>query len=94
MKAEYQATVLSAWEDSQKFPELEGSNNLILPLLGGGVLANPVGIVCEAIRSAEDLIAKSGPHVCIDDSYSQGYQNLRSAMRRTGGQVIDQTYKT
>ena len=92
LKAEYQAAVLSAWENSQKFPELEGSKKLILPLLGGGVLANPTGIVCEAIRSAEELIVKSGLQVCVvcnDDLYYQVYPNLRSAMRRTGGQVIE-----
>lgn len=93
LKAEYQATVLAAWENSIRYPDRAGSKKLVLTLLGGGVFANPVGIVCEAIRSAEKLIIDSGLEVyvvCFDDNaYYQVYPNLRSCMTRTGGKVVD-----
>jgi hypothetical protein len=63
--AEYRATVLAAWELSQKYPGRQGSNKLVLTFLGGGVFANPRAMICEAIISSKDVIVQSGLEVYI-----------------------------
>jgi hypothetical protein len=63
--AEYRATVLAAWEPSQKCPGRQGSNKLVLTFLGGRIFANPRAMICKAIISCKDVIVQSGLEVYI-----------------------------
>lgn len=60
LKAEYQATVLAAWELSKKYPGRQGSNKLVLTAVGGGVFGNESAWIVEGIASAAEIIRQSG----------------------------------
>jgi hypothetical protein len=93
LSAEYQATVLAAWEMSRKYPGRAGSRRLMLTALGGGVFGNPRPLIIEAVGSSLDLIRKSGLDVYFVCYSSQGYQEsinagLKTLVDSTGGRVI------
>jgi O-acetyl-ADP-ribose deacetylase (regulator of RNase III) len=93
LSAEYQATVLAAWEMSRKYPGRAGSRRLVLTALGGGVHGNPRPLIIEAVASSVDLIRKSGLDVyfvCFDAANYQESINagLKTLVDSTGGRVI------
>jgi hypothetical protein len=93
LAAEYQATVLAAWEMSRKYPGRPGSNRLVLTALGGGVFSNPRKLIIDAVASCEEIIRQSGLQVyfvCYDEySYMDSVRaGLRELVTRLGGRVI------
>jgi hypothetical protein len=95
--AEYRATVLAAWELSQKYRRRKGSNKLFLTFLGGGVFHNPSHIICEAICNCKDLIVKSGLKVSLvcyrSDEFADRIPHLRGLIEETGGRIIDSEWQ-
>jgi hypothetical protein len=93
LAAEYRAAVLAAWELSQKYPGREGSNKLVLTLLGGGVFYNPRGLICGAIAEAKDLIVQSGLDVYVvcwsPRDFAESIPFLGPVVEETGGTKID-----
>jgi hypothetical protein len=93
LKAQYEATILAAWEMSTKYPMRQGAKRLILTALGGGVFANPMDHVCEAVLKCGDMIMKSGLTVyftCFDDyCFVSSIENLKPLVDRTGGRIIE-----
>ena len=93
LKAEYRATIFSAWENSIQFKERNGSKKLSLTLLGGGVFRNPLDLICNAILENLDLIIESGLEVyvtCFDDKTFKSIEGLvRPAVERTNGKIYD-----
>ena len=93
LAAEYRATILAAWENSQLFPGLPGSNVCILTQLGGGVFGNPKEIICEAIESCMDIIVDSGltVYVCCfsDSSFKDVNSILGKYVKETGGTILE-----
>jgi hypothetical protein len=93
LKAEYQATVLAAWEMSKKYPGRTGSQRLVLTALGGGVFDNPRTWIVEAILSCEDLIRRSGLQVyfvCFSQSALNEFQEagILDLMGRLNGKIV------
>jgi hypothetical protein len=93
LSAEYQATVLAAWEMSLKYPGREGSRRLVLTALGGGVFGNPRSLIIEAVASSLELIQKSGLDVYFVCYDSYNFQEsvaagLKELVDKTGGRVI------
>ncbi|KAK8849918.1 hypothetical protein M9Y10_018508 [Tritrichomonas musculus] len=90
---EYRATILSAWENSLLYPDRAGANKLSLTLLGGGVFANPMDIICDAIKENIQLIKESGLDVyitCFNDStFRSVYYYLAGSIKETGGKIYD-----
>lgn len=93
LQAEYRATILAAWENSQLFPNLPGSNKLSLTLLGGGVFNNPYELICEAISANVDLIVESGLDVYItcfsQNTFDEIKNYLMDCVKSTNGKVYD-----
>lgn len=93
LKAEYRATIFSAWENSIQYNDKRGSKKLSLTLLGGGVFRNPLEVICNAILANLDLIVESGLDVyitCFDDRTFASIEGLvRPAVERTNGKVYD-----
>ncbi|OHS92957.1 hypothetical protein TRFO_12141 [Tritrichomonas foetus] len=93
LMAEYRATILAAWDNSEKFPIYKGSKKCFLTLLGGGVFRNPFEIICRAISSCKDIIEGSGLDVyvvCFDDfCFNKTYPYLNKTIRETGGSIIE-----
>jgi hypothetical protein len=95
LAAEYQATVLAAWEMSRKYPGRAGSNRLLLTALGGGVFGNPRKMIIEAVASAKEIIRESGLQVyfvCFDErSYQKSVDaGLNALVEELGGHVVTQ----
>lgn len=93
LKAEYRATILAAWENSQLYPDLPGSNKLSLTLLGGGVFNNPYDLICDAISTNVDLIEESGLDVYVtcfnQDTFNEVKDYLLVDVESTNGKVYD-----
>ena len=93
LEAEYRATILCAWDNSVKYPGRKGSNKVYLTLLGGGVFANPMELICESIAKCKDLIVESGLDVyvvCFSGyTFREVHPLLAKVMKETGGSVID-----
>lgn len=95
LRASYKITVLAAWENSLKYPGLQGSKKLYLTLLGGGVFNNPRPSIVSAIVEQEQLIVDSGLQVyCI---FFAGFDQknpddfpLLELMHRTNGEFIQE----
>jgi hypothetical protein len=91
--AEYQATVMAAWEMSRLYPGRAGSNRLVLTALGGGVFANPREMIVAAVASCTDMIRESGLQVyfvCFDERsfVSSMEAGLAAVMQNLGGHVV------
>lgn len=91
--AQYKATILAAWENSQMCSGLPGSNKLVLTLLGGGVFNNPMPTICDAIVRCQELIVKTGLDVHVvcfsDDTFNEVYPQLKETVHSTKGTVIN-----
>ncbi|KAH0787013.1 hypothetical protein GPJ56_009011 [Histomonas meleagridis] len=89
---EYKLTVLSAWENSLKYPGKKGSKKLFLCLIGGGAFGNPIDLICRSISSAVELIIKSGLEVylvCFNkNEYNKVIQYIKNDVEKTGGKEI------
>lgn len=93
LTTEYKLTILSAIENSIKYPGRKGSNKVFLCLLGGGAFGNPLPLIAKAISDNTDLIQKSGLEVnlvCFDQSIANTvYPHLKDTIEKTGGQMIN-----
>ena len=90
---QYKLTILSAWENSINFNNLEGSNKCILTLLGCGVFENKVEYAANAISKAKSIIKDSGLDVYLvcysKDLFNQSYPHLESLLEETNGSIIE-----
>lgn len=93
LRASYKISILSAWENSVKYPDLAGSKKLYLTLLGGGVFGNPHEWICDAVLENEQLIVESGLEVYLifyngfsGKNTSEG--KLLAMSKRTGGNIV------
>jgi hypothetical protein len=91
--AEYQATVLAAWQMSKKYPGRAGSKRLVLTALGGGVFDNPFEWIIGAVASTEELIRQSGLtvyFVCFHEAIFQSAKEagLSELIRRLNGRIV------
>ena len=93
LNAEYKLTILSAIENSIKYPDKKGSNKVFLCLLGAGNFENPISIITGAIADCKDLIIKSGLDVnlvCFNQSIADNvYPFLKETIEKTGGKMIN-----
>lgn len=90
---EYKMIILQAIENSISFPNRNGSNKLVLTLIGAGFFHNPIEIVCGAISDNIELIKKSGLDiflVCFDDNiFKKTFPLLNDLVDKTNGSIID-----
>lgn len=92
----YRLTILTAWENSLKYPNLPGSNKVYLTLLGNGVFQNPIEWVYQAILLNEKLIIESGLDIYL--VFFQGFNNqnekateILKLMEKTHGTFIQES---
>lgn len=93
LKNEYKLTILSAMENSIKYPDRKGSKKVFLCLLGTGCFFNPLSLVSEAISDCTEFIKKSGLDVnlvCFNQKIAdQVIPFLKNTIEQTGGSVIN-----
>lgn len=93
LRSQYKSTILAAADLARRYSGKEGSNKLILTLLGGGYFRNPFDVIGAAINDNKQLIVDSGLDIylnCYDDrTYQQIIPYVNNLVKTTNGKIIE-----